>query len=89
MNDLISRKDAIDALGEEPIVLDEWKDEYNKGMRTLWAVAKRDIESLPSIDAVQVIRCKDCKYYKENTLACSRYGLEDDDYCSWAERKES
>ena len=39
-------------------------------------------------DAVQVVRCKDCKYYKENTLACSRYGLEDDDYCSWAERKE-
>ena len=62
MDDLISRKDAIDALGEEPLVCDEWKDEYNKGMRTLWAVAKRDIESLPSIDAVQVVRCKDCKH---------------------------
>lgn len=47
------------------------------------------INKMPSIDAVQVIRCKDCKYYKENTLACGRYGLEDDDYCSWAERKES
>jgi len=46
------------------------------------------IESEPSIDAVQVIRCKDCKYYKENTLVCGRYGLEDDDYCSWAERRE-
>lgn len=45
------------------------------------------IANAPSIDAVQVVRCKDCKYYKENTLACSRYGLEDDDYCSWAERK--
>lgn len=52
MNDLIRREDAIDALGEEPIVWEEWTDEYNKGMRTLWAVAKRDIESLPSIDAV-------------------------------------
>lgn len=47
------------------------------------------VKRQPSIDAVPVIRCKDCKYYKENTLACSRYGLEDDDYCSWAERKES
>ena len=47
------------------------------------------INKMPSIDAVQVIRCKDCKYYKENTLVCGRYGLEDDDYCSWAERKES
>lgn len=44
------------------------------------------VKRQPSIDAVQVIRCK---YYKENTLVCSRYGLEDDDYCSWAERKES
>lgn len=41
----------------------------------------------PKIEG-ELIRCKDCKYYKENTLACSRYGLEDDDYCSWAERKE-
>lgn len=40
-------------------------------------------------DIVEVVRCKDCKYYKENTLVCSRYGLEDDDFCSWAERKES
>lgn len=47
-----------------------------------------DIKNQPTIDAVQVVRCKDCKYYKENTLACSRYGLEDDDYCSWAERRE-
>lgn len=46
------------------------------------------IDEEPSIDAVQVVRCKDCKYYKENTLVCSRYGLEDDDYCSWAERRE-
>lgn len=30
MDDLIRREDAIDALGEEPIVWDEWKDEYNK-----------------------------------------------------------
>jgi len=46
------------------------------------------IDMMPSIDAVQVVRCKDCKYYKENTMVCSRYGLEDDDYCSWAERRE-
>lgn len=51
MDDLIKRKDAIDALGEEPLVWDEWTDEYNLGMQTLWVVAKRDIESLPSVDA--------------------------------------
>lgn len=45
---------------------------------------------LPIIDAVPVIRCKDCKYhYGEN--ACEKdgcYGWYDTDYCSRAERKE-
>lgn len=58
-------------------------DAYDKG----WDDCQLYIGTLPPIDAVQVVRCKDCKYYKENTLVCGRYGLEDDDYCSWAERK--
>lgn len=36
---------------------------------------------------IDIVNCKECKYYKENTIICNRYGLEDDDYCSWAERK--
>lgn len=36
---------------------------------------------------IDIVNCKECRYYKENTIVCSRYGLEDDDYCSWAERK--
>lgn len=59
-------------------------DAYDKG----WDDCQLYIGTLPPIDAVQVVRCKDCKYYKENTLVCGRYGLEDDDYCSWAERKD-
>lgn len=39
-------------------------------------------------DCIDIIRCKDCRYYSESTVVCSRYGLTDDDYCSWAERKE-
>lgn len=85
MNDLIRRKDAIDALGEEPIVWDEWKDEYNKGMRTLWAVAKRDIESLPSIDAVPVKHGR-WKYISFLTVECSEcktqiHDLEYSNFC--------
>ena len=47
----------------------------------------RFVQEFPSAEP-EIIRCKDCKYYKENTMVCSRYGLEDDDYCSWAERRE-
>lgn len=58
------------------------------------------IDSMPTVDAVQVIRCKDCKYRKQYTHAdwsimlCDRIkttmadGVKDEDFCSRAERKE-
>lgn len=52
------------------------------------------IEAEPTVDAVPVIRCNDCKYaYKAfNSYTCQRvfhpFTIEDDGFCSWAERKE-
>ena len=59
-------------------------------------VTVQDIKSIPTIDAVPVVRCEDCKYYtKPSALVnyalgiCSRW--EDmtypDGYCSYSERK--
>lgn len=47
------------------------------------------IEAEPTIDAVPVIRCKDCKYWNGSGKYCDyeMSGLEDD-FCSWAKRKE-
>lgn len=56
------------------------------------------IDDAPTVDAVPVIRCKDCKHYKwaDNRAfgfpvkRCEWTGFEDvddDDYCSMAERK--
>lgn len=50
----------------------------------------------PNVDAVPVIRCKDCKYYKWEIDMCNLEGatvfpmnvVYEDDYCSRAERKE-
>lgn len=46
----------------------------------------------PTIDAVPVVRCKDCRW--RNTIGCdayvaaqSVYACEDDGFCKWAERK--
>lgn len=53
-----------------------------------------DIKNAPTVDAVEVIRCKDCKhYYALNEVRgnCSEYNFVEKipiDYCSWAERKE-
>lgn len=56
---------------------------------------KKDIDEQPTIDAVEVVRCKDCKYfyktYDEPYCALwSRLDTElpkETDFCSWAERK--
>ena len=61
------------------------------------------VEQMPTIDAVPVVRCKDCKYYKEGVVLspqkfCFRlrgrdgeaigYNFADDDFCSYGERSE-
>ena len=51
------------------------------------------IQSLPTVDAVHVIRCKDCKWYEEQdesigTCLLTESGAHIKGYCAWAERKE-
>ena len=44
------------------------------------------------VDAVEVVRCKDCKWYYRGGATCMYWDGENnihgDDYCSRAERKE-
>lgn len=45
------------------------------------------LEEAPTIDAVEVVRCKDCKYW--NNGDCYRLELSrPDDFCSYGEKKE-
>lgn len=57
------------------------------------------VMSAPTVDAVPVVRCKDCKFsmsginkYNERYILCQlherSYGVIDDGFCKWAERKE-
>ena len=47
-----------------------------------------------TVDAVPVVRCRDCKYHKDTSVRenkhCSLTGnpVEYDDFCSYGERKE-
>ena len=57
----------------------------------------RALRDAPTIDAVSVVRCKDCKCWTEwanGTGSCSRYaldwvGMDADDFCSMGERKDN
>nr|DAH89790.1 MAG TPA: hypothetical protein [Caudoviricetes sp.] len=52
-------------------------------------VEKCDIDNMPTVDAVPVVRCKDCKYRDgtpgQPNIQCGN--MHDDDFCSYGERK--
>ena len=104
MSDYIDRHAAIDAVHksifdffdicdddeESPMTYkDERLLELNKAITI-------QIKAVPSADAVEVVRCKDCKYYyyadnripSERGWACANDGCysSQNDYCSWGER---
>ena len=86
LNDTISRQTAIDEFYQYP----------NINWTTLDVMEK--IDKVPSIDAVPVIRCKDCKHahmtYDGDCKYCDVWFpdeaeyLDGDYYCASAERKE-
>ena len=56
--------------------------------------AKAFIDHAPTVDAVEVVRCKDCKhyYYSAYAMRCvcdfDNKGWDKDDFCSYGERGE-
>lgn len=47
------------------------------------------IDEMPTIDAVQVVRCKDCKHFEGKNTYCANDILATPyDYCSRGERRE-
>lgn len=57
--------------------------------------AQLEIDNAPAVDAEVVVRCKDCKYYDRGECYHPRHERhlqsicqEDDDFCSYGERKE-
>ena len=55
------------------------------------------IANAPTVDAVEVVRCRDCKHWHKGTLFCDympygeaqeRVNWYADDFCSYGERKD-
>ena len=67
------------------------------------AGAMNAIDEMPAADVVEVVRCKDCKYFNHKELECRCDGIVQDladsgsfrlnfyldDYCSYGVRKEN
>ena len=89
-----SEKRLIDANA-----LKSYMDECSKEtrFRLYYGYATSFIDAAPTVDAVEVVRCRECKYLeKDDGLKYGRMCLKlgnsslchDDDFCSYGERKE-
>jgi len=67
------------------------KEKIDGSMSIEYMVLRDAIDDMPTADVVEVVRCKDCKHYKDNHRCYSRYSNMNDsrnpnDYCSYGER---
>lgn len=62
MSDLISRQAAIKAIDDLPNCYNGYSDTYDK------AYIIGTLEELPTIDAVEVVRCRECKWWERDAI---------------------
>lgn len=88
-NDLISREAAIKGLlsmcpeKTEPGSFDEY------GVTVLCGAVDVVIKGLPAVDAVPVVRCKDCKHWHMGLCCCNDIYTGKNHYCADGERREN
>lgn len=97
MSDLISREDSIRAmLRLECEDIEAYGAKIPEGFDAEPAV--KALKALPSVDAVPVVRCKDCKHYFFSNERCALIDTRlhfyetdkawtSDCYCAWGERR--
>ena len=85
-DDLISREEAY-------IVLSEY---YHHRTYAQHQALREALSKVPTVDAVKVVRCKDCElgvfetYGEYGHYCCHDQFIETgEEYCAWAERKET
>lgn len=88
-----SKKRLIDANA-----LISYMDECSKEsrFRVYYGYAENFINAAPTVDAVEVVRCRECKYRFGNNghskngcpIIDANIWMDDDDFCSHGERKE-
>ena len=82
MDDLISREALLEIVGQMPL---GW--EYGRAVSDIYDI----IKAAPTVDAVEVVLCKDCKWYNELSERCNFWhGVRHPEhYCGEGERKSN
>lgn len=82
--------DALDAeMYHKSFEVDDGRNVWNSGLWIRYKIFEEAIIDTPTVDAVPVIRCKDCKWFSIiGYCDLLRFRIVDSyKYCAWAERK--
>lgn len=63
-------------------------DYYHQRTEIQHKALKEAIERVPTVDAVEVVRCKDCMYRVGNVCDYSAVCVRPNGYCQWGRSKE-
>lgn len=97
-----TKKRLIDANEAYEAVIDLSGQAETKSAYAAFWKAGKEIQKLPTVDAVEVVRCKDCKFAKKpytpqmqelyricTTLHHTEIHMGKDAFCSYGERKDN
>lgn len=89
--DLISRSALLEEISKCTIIPD---DLYSMGIMAGVDAIKKKVENAPAVDAVEVVKCRDCKYRDPENHHCDHgtgtmiyFPRKPDDFCSYGERR--
>lgn len=94
MDVFISRQMAIDTIHKTIYEIFGYQDgevftDTDKLLLMVNKLLCKKIREIPAADVVEVVMCRDCKEYQTPYCPlCHVYKVEDNDYCSYAERKQ-
>lgn len=92
---LINANKAISRVDEIPLLADK-NQAFFEGCRYMKKRVLKVLRTAKTIDAVEVVRCKDCAYFSEEKMLCEHEGnivlnigktTYPNDFCSYGERK--
>ena len=97
---LINANELEANMYHEAFETDTDMQKWDSGCWIRYKMFENQIEKMPTVDAVEVVRCKDCKWWKTNYMwngserkVCVVEAYEpvrnEDDYCAKGERKEN
>lgn len=94
-DDLISRSALLDEING--IYKRHYEKSHYQFIHDFFRAIFRRINKAPAVDAVEVVRCKDCKWYRGETHWCDmnskdraeHYNWYADDFCSYGEMRSN